>query len=156
MYPCIFSFGHLCRIILPGWKCFPEMHQHFLQYVSQQISSCLPLALWDLTDGSCGSRAECWGHPRHLPSEQGIEDAPLCITFALGLKSLFVCLFVLKPKVVVLLGHRSHLNLPLRNVFGFILVIILFSKSYSVTTNFPVLRNTQCYGISHWWIFSWD
>lgn len=82
----------------------------------------------------CGSRAERWGRPRHLPSEQGAGDALLCITSAP--RSKYWVFF--QPDVVVLLEHCSHLNLLLRNVFGFILVSVLFSKSFSVTTNFPI------------------
>lgn len=78
-----FSSGHLSGIILPDQKCFPEMCQHFMQGLSHQITSCFsPFPLGPRRQG-CGSRAECWDNPRHLPSEQGIEDAPLCITFAL-------------------------------------------------------------------------
>ena len=75
-------------------------------------------------------------------------------------KSTFCFVLFLKPDVVVLLGHCSHLNLPLRNVFGFVLVGILFSKICSATTNFPIQLCFLFYFSLLWdftWcVFSWD
>lgn len=59
----------------------------------------------------------------------------------------------LKPGTAVLLGHCSHTNLSHQNIFGFISVSILLSKSCSVTTKFTKSSAfcflSQRYGISH-------